>query len=1634
MTKTRLGKPLAILIALVMLMSLLPTQVLAVDTEGEARANNAPVVIGDATNPAYASVDAGETYALDLGAIFRDDDGDTLTYTVSVNGNAPVNAAVIYSYSPAQAGTTTLAFVASDGQALSEAYDVILTAAEALAMDAALTDGFETTLTFKVKPSTVNVTFYATTGYDVDGYDLYDASAPLTASDGGVSSGYHIYTVTIPAGVSTISFRGADSNGSIYGGMSVDISEATAAGEITLHQLDAYVTTQISGAYTTPEQAVVAVRDANYHAATCGGTYASSGITHFRFLLYAGGNAELYTYFSKPQGDTALTYGTLAAQNRTVMPNGELNKIRLKLPLLHTYTVTAPSGADVRIFDQLRNFNTAEIVETGSTDNGNGTTTHTFRLPSDNGNLTYRVSLNGHITKAGYMPSVSDDGGMTVSWSESDAAPTTRVNNVSSGVLAARLEESVLLNVNSQNCLKLDAGETFRLRAYRIWQIINSDTANIMIEPDFHFKVISGEDVVSIHTVTEGNGNASGNWLDITAQKQGIAIIEIGYDAIDIGGSTSYTGVYAASDPQRTGLVVVQVGSSGSDIDLGVGNWDVEYDTLYFNGASGLFKLTPSASGGITSVAVLNQPTTNSEWTTLTASVGSYTAVITPGNNLLRITAGDTVEYQVVRGASVTTEISNLTVSGQMGYPGNDLKISFHGLYIPMPKFSGIYNPGYNYAPGSDYGHYLRYTIPAGLTLKEQEHVQYHFVSSHAVTLSCLSAGTYTLTGGYVYFSMMGISVPLNGHRTLTDGGVGANFVAVNTYHARSILPDVVLTVESETLPELKVRLQAELDALYNAHDASYYTAGNWAAVQSAYETGTSGITGATTHAEASAAFETAADIIRTIQTATALAAAKAAAVSALEAAFALYNESDYSAANWAKLVQAREAGRQTIEAALTPADVNAALNSALSAMAAIETISQEDDEDTQLPDFGPVVGSIHIIVENQTFKNAASDGSLPAWSGTLIDGWYELCAEDTMMTAILKALQLKGCDWSTGSQGNASSWGDYSINYLASIKVPVGVTADGGDFQGNGILNDGILAEFSGEQGSGWMGTLNDWFVNEGFNQFAVSDEELGDGDEIHVMYTNMANGDLGSDIGGSWFNADTSLRSLTFSAGVLKPSFASSTLDYGLIINGESLSFKVTPSASNKNFLVKTFLNRYNSNAAYYKRTATLTVKPGDTIFVGCGDNSWPSMNNQEEEAVEYTGTTYVIKVFESEEEYLKAQDDAQGGAITLTPAVTATNGTASVTLSDADLADAIKEVRDNGGNIIIAPKITGTANKVTVDLPISSLTTIAAETNAALTFETPVGSMTLPNTVLDSIAAQATGGTVTMSLETVALSKLTADQQAAVGDNPVYDISILSGGKHISSFGGSSITISLPYTLKDGETGANVTVWYLNDVGELAQMTCTYDKATGLAAFTTTHLSYFVVGYSAEWVNPFTDVKSTDWFYSAVKYVSQNSLMSGTTATTFEPNTSMTRAMLVTVLYRLEGKPAVTGTNSFADVKSGEWYTDAVLWANMNNIVTGFGGDLFGTNDVVTREQLAAILYRYAQYKGYDVTKTASLTAFTDAGSISSWAQTAVQWAVAEGLITGTTATALSPATGASRGTVATILMRFIENITK
>ncbi len=372
---------------------------------------------------------------------------------------------------------------------------------------------------------------------------------------------------------------------------------------------------------------------------------------------------------------------------------------------------------------------------------------------------------------------------------------------------------------------------------------------------------------------------------------------------------------------------------------------------------------------------------------------------------------------------------------------------------------------------------------------------------------------------------------------------------------------------------------------------------------------------------------------------------------------------------------------------------------------------------------------------------------------------------------------------------------------------------------------------------------------------------------------------------------------------------------------------------------------------------------------------------------------------------------------------------NGTANLSLPTAKVNEIIEKARDN--EVVIDLSKAGSVTAA--QLPASALNSFA-RAGLDVTVNLPAGNITLDNEAAASIAEQAADN-LSMALSPVPVSSLTETQQEAVRSGDiVLDINILSGGNNISTFDGT-LTVQVPYNGPQP-----VAVWYLNDAGELEQLSYIFEN--GMVTFTLDHLSLYVVGQDTQatvkpvekpaGVNPFSDVKEADWFYGAVQYAYEKDLMKGTGNSTFGPYDTTTRGMIVTILHRLEGSPA-TGANTFSDVAADKYYANAVAWAAENKIVSGYGNGKFGPDNTITREQLAVILMNYAQLQGYDVSAQADLSQFSDAASISGYAQDAMAWANTAGLIQGDD-TKLSPGSNAQRAQVASILQRFMETVRK
>lgn len=662
----------------------------------------------------------------------------------------------------------------------------------------------------------------------------------------------------------------------------------------------------------------------------------------------------------------------------------------------------------------------------------------------------------------------------------------------------------------------------------------------------------------------------------------------------------------------------------------------------------------------------------------------------------------------------------------------------------------------------------------------------------------------------------------------------------------------------------------------------------------------------------------------------------------------------------------------------------------------------------------GVQVGTVTVSVQNYTNDGSSAEGenkaALEHFYRPEDQYWlerknYPLGENDTMMTVLLRALTEANCTW-LGTGGNGDGQYDFDITYLSTI-------TDG----------DYSLAEFTGGQQSGWMGTLNDWFTNEGFANFSVKNGKLADGDIISIKYTSVG---LGEDVGGTWSNSDTTLKSLTFDGDgnprlttTFEPGKRGGTYPYTLVIDGDSSNLTVTPTAANKNFLVKTFLNeKVTSNtegSSFYKRTESIPVVAGDTIYIGCGIKGWPTMNNQAGNTQSNDGTWYVVRVISASGSYKVVEDQLK--QLPQADTIDFTN----YEKYEKQIAAAEAAYKQ------LQSEQQAKVNKDAVE-NLEKLLEKVQSYRKLKEFKATVKSLPRPaEATLDDVEE------IRSAQRTYEEIKKNSDlyESLSVAETRKMDELIEAADTLIWNDAVEKINAIGTVTIKSGDA-INAAKAAVSRLSEEQLKTFPKELLNKLAeAERIYHLLTEGSGTPVLPVTPskpkndkpttgssFTDVPAGSWYEEAVNYVHEKGLMNGTSSNAFSPNANTTRGMIVTILARVEG----------VNTSGALWYAAGQKWAMDNGISDG-------TNmpGVITREQLATILYRYAKQKGYDVSKSAALTGFSDADKVSGYAAEAMQWAVAEGLLQGSNGK-LNPQGSATRAQVATILMRFMEKIAK
>ncbi|MBE5866886.1 MAG: hypothetical protein E7292_11895 [Lachnospiraceae bacterium] len=744
----------------------------------------APVLAGSKTLVEHAYI--GETYELDLSSLYMDVFDKALTYFVKEGqGEYQKLTGSVYRITPDTAGTRILTIKANNGTLDSQdVCTVQLTAVERT----------DATVTVRV-PEYIQPLFYTTDGYDSDGYDR--PGDALTASQKESSEGFTEYHVSVGNLTQTISVRGKDGNDVNLGGMAVTIPES---GVVTLRQVQSGLT-DLGGKSLEGSVSV----DYGAHKAYAGadGSY-----------LLAVGESYIYTSAVADADfkDISEAY--------TLESGAQSANVVLKLEIKNAKSITVTTGARAQLYNKVNYYSYAEYEPKVIADNGDGTSTYYF--VANGSDMSWRVSMEGKITKAGYWN--NDQTECEAVYKEADAAPTYRPDYFTSGQENSGVaEDSVLLNINGQNHLTMKTGDSKILKAYRVWELVES-YMNHVIMPDFNYSVLSGEDVVSLSAV-ESPSNGDGDWMQLTALKDGIAVIEVTYDAIEISGG-DYDGVYGASDPARSGLVVVQVGNT-EEIDFGIDcfasesnpvdgsyipydsnkarEWDAEFDTLYFTEDCGQIMFSPQADTAITEVAVSNDK--GNSWKTLTAKDGVYTAVIVPGNNILRVSTENSTAYQVIRGDRVTVvckEVAEKSDGDGILEAGETVRVTLKGLHTPIPKLSGNYNPGFGANEDGYSSIHLNYTLDEKPIYSSG--AQYDFITaanSIELVIPEDEENSVVLTDGYIGVGVIGLTefaVGGDSHRNIPDEGCSTRG-NITTFHTRSILPEVTITVGSEAAP-----------------------------------------------------------------------------------------------------------------------------------------------------------------------------------------------------------------------------------------------------------------------------------------------------------------------------------------------------------------------------------------------------------------------------------------------------------------------------------------------------------------------------------------------------------------------------------------------------------------------------------------------------------------------------------------------------------------------------------------------------------------------------------------------------------------------------------------------------------------
>ncbi|MDO5331318.1 MAG: S-layer homology domain-containing protein, partial [Bacillota bacterium] len=1325
--------------------------------------------------------------------------------------------------------------------------------------------------------------------------------------------------------------------------------------------------------------------------------------------------------------------------------NVKLNQIKL----------TAPKDADVKFYKQDANFKVKNItLDENAYDQkiiSGDSIIYALRSTTSYSNYEFRVSQSGKLTHAGYL---SNGQSQTI-----DALET--YNPAVSSSAVAYDDASVLLNINSKNKLELKASgysSKFKLRAYRAaWEIINTSTANVMVEPDFHYSILTGNDVISIGAIQTSdageeycNGNATNNWLSIEAKSNGAAIVSVYYDAIKISGS-GFDGIYSATDPAREGVFVVTVGNTPHlnwNYVCSDGSWDSEFDTVYYVGDKGEFVISPSAYG-ITVNSVTVQNVSNHaigiEQTVAREENGSYIVPVIEGANVICAHTSSGDDYMVVRARKISYRITNVTtsVSAINSAPaistGDTVSIEFiPKLDMPIPKLSGIYNPGYLGTAKTAYVLNDKYVIKSAGT-------QYDFALSSKNSISFIAhvEGENKLNG-YIDLSSMGSD--FGDHRNaITDSGKAANLNAVEVFGQFGVLPDINFTVTKgeDAGGQYETALSVKSLEVYSG-PSSYSTAFLWKTLKN--DSGSWGTNASNGISPLNAKVSTNDDL------------------NSIE--FKYWYEGEP-----ANVVSLQNDTRKTIDD--FKVDVSKILN--------IEITVTSYDKTKSIKYSYVVIGGkenlkyVHPIIRTMTINDEGGNSlTLKHGNETELDyitTQYALDCKNSKSISI-NASQLQKY---TNSSNNTQDRSDtvvvqkykngkavsnaYTVLPKTEDRYPVGswalqslpiTDADEIRIIVTSYVNSSIKREYSIKLSN--VGTESQSEPQSGSSDISVTFQLIG-------CDTASSDVDLGNSSYlpeyRSWINTKT----YTISKGsTVKDLLYEALEDYGYTYSGDDDYISgIKPSTGT---MLSEFTNgsysgwMYTVNGSHPQLAMNQkTLKNGDKVI-------WHYVNDYRYEVSDWSsgsmgdGTYFNgwLKVNAGTPTGGGTSGGSTGGgsSTSVQSNTTAKDGVAETSISVSDMNKALNDaIKAESDSIVVAPEVKGSATDVKVELPTSVLKNVVDKTDATVAVQTPNGSVAIPTDALKKVLEQAGNQNIAINVET----KEVKDVQSSLVSNmtlvlkyvpekadgtkfdtadltnaSVVDFSITAGKTNVSTFGGESVTVAVPVGPKHAE-GKMYRTFIISSDGTVE---ATYAKvAGGSANVEMKHFSTVVV--STEECTPFFDVELSSWYKNAVIKAFDKGIANGVGEGCFAPTYAITRSMFITMLYKLDGQPTALGSTPFVDVEDGSWYADAVRWAYVNEIVNGVDLIHYDPASYITREQMGTMLYKYARYKKYELNNVSDLVEFGDVKSISNWALDAIKWANGNKILNGTY-NMMNPKNTATRAEAAQMLVNFVDKFVK